>query len=331
MSPVPGHWSTAVAGSASRTSTHSTTEHLLELPCENDREKATRQLWLRRQQVRGVRTETKAIMTSSSSRVRAAGIDTSRPHPARMYDYFLGGKDNYEVDRAAAHRFTEAAPEVRSGVRANRSFLQRAVRHVVADGGVRQILDIGTGLPTEPNVHQVAHAAAPDTRIAYVDNDPIVSAHATALLTGAGNTSIALADLRDPHGILDHPDVREFIDFDRPVALLLVAILHFVTEAEDPAAIVATLRDALPIGSYLVLSHATGDFHDDRRADAAAVYNSATAPITLRPHARVLDFFGDLTLVAPGLVQVPHWRPDATPAPDSDQIGIYGGVARKDT
>ncbi|MFJ3233885.1 SAM-dependent methyltransferase [Streptomyces sp. NPDC086787] len=256
-------------------------------------------------------------------------IDTSRPHPARMYDYFLGGKDNYEVDREAAERMIRAAPEVRAGVRANRGFMHRAVHHVVAQGGVRQILDVGTGLPTEPNVHQIAHAVAPDTRVVYVDNDPIVSAHSMALMSGT-DTSVVLADLRDPRAILDHPEVRAVIDFGEPVALLLVAVVHFIAESEDPEGILATLRDALPTGSYLVLSHATGDVHDDRREDAAAVYNSATASLNLRSHGRILDFFGDFTLVEPGLVKVTGWRPEKAEVRDAPPIGIYGGVARKD-
>ncbi|MDT0608647.1 SAM-dependent methyltransferase [Streptomyces lancefieldiae] len=255
-------------------------------------------------------------------------IDTSKPHPARMYDYFLGGKDNYEVDQKAAEQFMKAAPEVRAGVLANRHFMHRAVRHVVAEGGVRQILDVGTGLPTEPNVHQIARAVAPETRVAYVDNDPIVSTHSRTLADGA-DTSVVLADLRDPRAILDHPEVRGVIDFDRPVALLLVAVVHFVSDAEDPDGVVATLRDALPAGSYLVLSHATGDVHEDRREDAAAVYNDATASLHLRPHARVLDLFGDFALVEPGLVRVTDWRPDEAPRRDAPPIGIYGGVARK--
>ncbi|MDQ0790387.1 SAM-dependent methyltransferase [Streptomyces sp. B3I8] len=255
-------------------------------------------------------------------------IDTSKPHPARMYDYFLGGKDNYEVDQEAAEQFMKVAPEVRDGVRANRYFMHRAVRHVVAEGGVRQILDIGTGLPTPPNVHQIARAVAPGTRVAYVDNDPIVSAHSRALMD-QDDTSVVLADLRDPRGILDHPEVRRVIDFDQPVAVLLVAIVHFLSEAQDPDGIVATLRDALPTGSYLVLSHATGDLHEDHREDAAAVYRRATASMNLRHHARILDFFGDFTLVEPGLVTVTDWRPDEPRAAGAPPIGIYGGVARK--
>ncbi|MEU9386926.1 SAM-dependent methyltransferase [Streptomyces sp. NPDC048279] len=257
---------------------------------------------------------------------RPVEIDTSKPHPARIYDYLLGGKDNYEVDRKAGDQLAAVAPEVWISVRANRGFLRRAVRHVV-DSGVRQILDVGTGLPTSPNVHEVAQEAAADVRVAYVDNDPIVKAHADALLNRAGTTSIVLADLRDPKSVVEHPEVRRIIDFDQPVALFLVAILHFIRDAEEPERIVATLRDALPAGSFLVLSHATDDFAE--RSEAQAVYNNATASMNLRTRARVEQFFDGFELVEPGLVQVPFWRPDTTPPDGSQEIGFYGGVAVK--
>ena len=257
---------------------------------------------------------------------RAEEIDTSKPHPARIYDYLLGGKDNYEVDRLAGERLVEAAPEARIGVRANRAFLRRAVRHVVGTG-VRQILDIGTGLPTSPNVHETALEVAPDVRVAYVDNDPIVNTHADALLGEDGTTSIVLADLRDPRAVLDDPDVRRVIDFAEPVALLLVAVVHFLKEEEKPEEIVATLRDALAPGSYLIFSHATGDFAD--RGDAAAVYSKATATMNLRTRTEIERFFDGFELIEPGLAQVPFWRPDTTPPPRSQEIGFYGGVARK--
>ncbi|BCL30511.1 SAM-dependent methyltransferase [Streptomyces aurantiacus] len=257
---------------------------------------------------------------------RAEEIDTSRPHPARIYDYLLGGKDNYEADQQAADKLAAVAPEVWIGVRANRAFLRRAVRYIVGSG-VRQILDIGTGLPTSPNVHEIAQEVAQDVRVAYVDNDPIVKAHADALLSQFGATSIVLADLRDPQAIVDHPDVRRVIDFDEPVAVLLVAIFHFITEAENPGQIISTLRDALPKGSYLVLSHATGDFAD--RSDAQAVYNNATATMNLRSRAEVERLFDGFELIEPGLTQVPFWRPDAPPPDRSGEIGFYGGVARK--
>ncbi|SDN51292.1 S-adenosyl methyltransferase [Actinacidiphila guanduensis] len=257
---------------------------------------------------------------------RAEEIDTSRPHPARIYDYLLGGKDNYEVDRAAGDLLADRAPEVRVGVQANRAFLQRAVRYVVGSG-VRQILDIGTGLPTSPNVHEVARALDPGVSIAYVDNDPIVHTYANALLRTSAPTAVVLGDLREPAAVLADPEVRRVIDFTQPVALLLVAILHFLTEADEPERVVAELRDALPAGSYLVLSHATGDFAD--RVEAEAVYNNATATLNLRERAAVERFFAGFELVEPGLVQVPFWRPDGTAPKGSAEIGFYGGVARK--
>lgn len=263
----------------------------------------------------------------------ASEIDTSKPHPARLYDFYLGGKDNYAADRAAAKQVLRVAPEVRVMARENRAFLRRAVRFLVGEAGIDQIVDIGTGIPTAGNVHQVAGEIAPGTRVVYVDNDPIVHVHANALLTGTGATSIVLADLREPEVILAHPRVRELIDFSRPVALLLVAILHFITDAEDPAGILAAFRDALVPGSYLVLSHGTADFHaPETVGQAAAVYERATAPLVLRGHAQISALFDGFPLVDPGLVQVPLWRPDGkTPRPkDLAKIAIYGGVGRRD-
>ncbi|MGQ4514548.1 SAM-dependent methyltransferase [Streptomyces sp. DW26H14] len=253
-------------------------------------------------------------------------IDTSRPHPARVYDYLLGGKNNYELDRAAGEQLIAVAPEARIGVRANREFLRRAVEYVVG-GGIRQILDIGSGLPTSPNVHEIARQTAPGVRIAYVDNDPIVNTYADVLLGPSAETSVVLGDLRDPAALLDHPDVRRVIDFGEPVALLLVAVVHFLAPADEPGRIVATLRDALPPGSFLVLSHATGDFA--ARDAAQAVYDQATAGLNLRSRAEVEAFFGDFALVEPGLAQAPFWRPDGPPPEGSEQIGFYAGVARK--
>src|ERR1700761_3643358 len=170
-------------------------------------------------------------------------IDTGRPHPARMYDAYLGGKDNYRADREAVRQILRRWPEVRLIARANRAFLQRAVRFLAREAGIRQFIDIGTGIPSAGNVHEIAGQIAPDAHVVYVDNDPIVHVHANALLTGSGTTAIVLADLRDPGAIVAHPKVRDMIDFTQPVAVLLIAIVHFITDEEDPAAIVATLRD----------------------------------------------------------------------------------------
>jgi hypothetical protein len=260
-------------------------------------------------------------------------IDTTTPHPARIYDALLGGQDNYAADREAVRQLLKAAPQARDSAVANRAFLRRAVRFLVAEAGIRQIIDIGTGLPAAGNVHEVAGQIAPGTRVAYVDNDPIVHVHANALLTGSGATSIVLADLRDPEAILAHPKIAELIDFSQPVGLLLVAILHFITAADNPAHIVATLRDALPAGSYLVLSHATADFSLDAARNAAAVYDQATSAMTLRSHAQISGFFDGWDLIEPGLVQVPLWRPDGRPPRPKDlaRVWIYGGVGRKST
>lgn len=258
-------------------------------------------------------------------------IDTSRPHPARMYDYYLGGKDNYLVDREAAEAVLQAMPEVRDMAQENRAFMQRAVRYLVGEAGIRQIIDIGTGIPSAGNVHEVAQQVGPGVRVAYVDNDPIVHVHASALLTGQGSTSVVLADLRDPQAILSHPKVRELIDPAEPTALLLIAILHFITDGETPGAIIDAFRDALAPGSYLALSHGTADFHDQALAGVGTtVYSRATAPLVLRSRAEVSGLFRGWDLVEPGVVQVPLWRPgDKPPRPRQlAKIGIYGGVGR---
>jgi hypothetical protein len=247
-----------------------------------------------------------------------------------MYDYFLGGRDNYEIDREAAHRVVEVAPEVPASARANRDFLGRAVRYI-AESGIRQIIDIGTGIPTSPNTHELAHAVSPDIRVAYIDNDPIVATHAGARLTGTGNTGFFLGDMREPRSIIEHPTIGKLIDFDQPVALMLVSVMHFVTEEQDPAGMLAAYREVLPAGSLLVLSHATGDFHADHVDEVLEVYKKASASLTARSHAEVLALFDGFDLLEPGLVQVPLWRPDG-PDPDPAEvrrISVYGGVGRK--
>jgi len=259
-------------------------------------------------------------------------IDTSRPHPARLYDYFLGGKDNYVVDREAAEAVLRLAPEAREIARENRAFLGRVVRYLVGEAGIRQIVDIGTGIPTAGNVHEVARQIDPAVRVAYVDNDPIVHVHANALLAGQGSTSIVLADLRDPAGILARPEIRELIDFRQPIAVLMIAIVHFITDQEGPGEIITAFREAVAPGSYFALSHATADFHDEAvTGGAMEVYARATAPLMPRSHSRVAAMFEGWDLIEPGVVQVPLWRPDgAMPRPgDLARIAAYGGVGRK--
>jgi hypothetical protein len=257
-------------------------------------------------------------------------IDTTKAHPARMYDYYLGGKDNYAVDQAAARTVIQRAPEIRDIARENRAFLGRAVRFLAGEAGIRQFLDIGTGIPAAGNVHEVAGQVAPDASVVYVDNDPIVNTHANALLTGRGTTGIVLADLRDPAAILSHPTTRRLIDFNQPVALLLIAVLHFIAEEEGPVEIVTTLRKALPPGSYLALSHVTGDFRSAAASDAMAVYQRATSSVTLRSRGEVARFFHGFDLVEPGLVQAPLWRPDGELPANLDKLWLYGGVGRLD-
>jgi hypothetical protein len=200
----------------------------------------------------------------------------------------------------------------------------------VGEAGIRQVIDIGTGIPAAGTVHQVAGEIAPGTRVVYVDNDPIVHVHANALLTGSGTTGIVLADLREPQAILDHPTTRTLIDFGEPVGLLVVAIFHFITEAEDPSRILAALREALPPGSCLVLSHATADFRPDAAQSAASVYHGATSSVTLRSHAQVEALFEGWELIEPGVVQVPLWQPEEKKPrqKELDKVWVYGGVGR---
>lgn len=256
----------------------------------------------------------------------AAEIDTSRPHPARLYNYYLGGKDSYPVDQQAAAAVLRAAPEVRATALENRAFVGRAVRHLVRDAGVRQIIDIGTGIPAPGAVHEIARQIAPGVKVAYVDNDPIVHVHANARLGGDDSTRVVLADLRRPGEILGDPLIGEVVDFAQPVALLLAAVVHFVTDAEDPAGIIATLRDALAPGSYLVLSHATGDFRTDAAVRAAAVYDTATSPLTLRDHAEITRLFAGFRVLEPGVVPMPAWRPDRKTRRDAGTVMGYCGV-----
>ncbi len=257
-----------------------------------------------------------------------AKLNPGVPNPARMYDYYLDGKNNFPADREAAERALAIAPSTRDMARENRAFLRRAVRFLAAEAGIRQFLDIGAGLPTQGNVHEVAQAVAADARVVYADNDPVVVTHARALLADPSTAAIP-ADLRDPGAILASPEVRALLDSGQPVAILLLAVLHFIQDADDPAGIVARLRDAVPAGSYLAISHATADAPNPRpevAAQVVGVYRRATASLALRGGAEVARFFEGFDLVDPGLVQVQHWRPEAVSTAPG---GIWGGVGRK--
>jgi SAM-dependent methyltransferase len=245
-----------------------------------------------------------------------------------MYDFWLGGHDNFAADRTAALAVSEAAPAAPLLAQENRKFLRRAVRYLAAEAGISQFLDIGTGLPTQGNVHQVAQAANPDARVVYVDNDPMVLAHSRALKTG-GNTRVIEADLRQPQAILDHPGTRTLIDFTRPLAVLLVAVLHFISNDDRPHAIVNVIRDALLPGSYLVVSHVSGDLRRQAAATAENEFKKVSPGSTLRTHEQILQFFTGIELLDPGLVQVPQWRPDEPGPPAADEIWVLGGVGRK--
>jgi hypothetical protein len=247
-----------------------------------------------------------------------------------MYDFWLGGKDHFVVDRTAALEVSAAAPEVKTMAVENRKFLRRAVRYLAAEAGIVQFLDIGTGLPTQGNVHQVAQQVNPDARVVYVDNDPMVLAHSRALKT-SGNTAVIEADLRNPAAILNHPRTLELIDLRQPLAVLLVAVLHFIGPDEDPYGIVGLIQDAIAPGSYLVVSHGTAGTSNGSAARAAErYYQKNVAPgSTLRGRDEVLRFFTGLELIEPGLVQVPYWRPDDTEPSDANKVWVLGAVGHK--
>jgi SAM-dependent methyltransferase len=259
----------------------------------------------------------------------ARDIDTSVPHIARIYNYWLGGKDYFAVDREAAEKVIQATPAILPGVRANRAFLGRAVRYLAAEAGIRQFLDIGTGIPSASNTHEVAQAAAPGSRVVYVDNDPIVLAHARALLTGAAGTTAYLdADVRDPATIL--AGAAATLDFGRPVAVMLIAIMHCVPGEDDPYRLVRTLLDAVPPGSYLVLSQPAKDMIPEKSAEAEASLSQAMRQkVQFRTHAEVSRFFDGLELLEPGVVHLPEWRPDEPVDPDGPVTAMWGGAGRK--
>jgi SAM-dependent methyltransferase len=262
----------------------------------------------------------------------APEIDTTKPHSARMYDYYLGGKDNFPADRETAEVAARSWTAVRTAVRENRTFLGRAVRYLVREAGITQFLDIGTGLPSAGNVHEVAQRENPACRVVYVDNDPIVLAHARSLLRGTpeGETAYIHADLRDPAALLTAPQVTATLDFDRPVALMLVAILHFIVDEDRPAEIVRTLLDALPPGSFFVSSHVTPEHDPDGVHGLEQAYRNGGVPAQARTKEEFAKLvFGGLELVEPGLTLVSEWRPDGNgPRPPAEEVNWYGAIAR---
>jgi len=256
---------------------------------------------------------------------RSLDIRTDVPHPARVYDYMLGGKDNFAADREMAEVGLRLMPEMLDSSRANRDFLVRVVRFL-RDQGIRQFLDIGTGLPTSPNTHEIAQDGHPDARVIYVDNDPVVFVRAEALLVENERIGVVRSDLRDVDAVLS--EAGKHLDLSKPVALMFIAVLHCITDAEDPAGIAARYMAALAPGSYVVISHSTDEFEHERTHQASAAAMERGAVWLPRGKDAIAAMFNGLDLVDPGLVLAPYWRPDTDPGPNADRAWTYGGVAR---
>jgi len=264
----------------------------------------------------------------------AAGINTSVPNVARIYDYILGGKDNFAADRRAAQQLLAALPDIAGVVRDNRSFIGRVVRYLAGEAGVRQFLDLGAGLPTQNCVHQMAQAVAPDARVVYVDNDPVVCTHGQALLGPGDKIGVVLGDLRRPAEVLRHPEVLDKLDFSQPVGVLCVCALHFVPDEEKPHQIIAEYREHLAPGSYLALTHgitaATPEDDPDGVVESVTdVYQNASAQIHVRPTKEIERFFDGFEIVQPGVVWTADWRPDRATRPAGRPNSLHGGVGRK--
>jgi S-adenosyl methyltransferase len=260
-------------------------------------------------------------------------IDTGSAHSARIYDYIIGGKDHYPADREAGDAMCREWPALPVHMRANRDFMNRAVRHLAEDAGIHQFLDIGTGIPTSPNIHEIAQSVSPGARVVYVDNDPLVLRLSQDLLnsTPQGRTAYIEADMRDPASILDAPELRATLDPTQPVALTVIAIVHFMMDEDDAVGIVRRLLDPLPSGSYLAMSIGTAEFAPEEVGRVAREYAARGMPMRLRTLAEAEEFFAGLDLVEPGIVQVHKWHPDGTGTEvlrDAD-IAMYGAVARK--
>jgi SAM-dependent methyltransferase len=256
-------------------------------------------------------------------------IDIEQPSAARMYDYYLGGSHNFATDRKLADALVTANPDIAGGARANRAFLQRVVRQLTA-AGIRQFIDIGSGIPTVGNVHEIAQQAAPDARVAYVDIDPIAVLHARQLLADNDRVAVVQEDLRTPDRILEHPDVVRLLDLDEPVAILLMAVLHFVPDEADPANLLSTLRQAMSPGSLLALSHGTGDGRPREAGEAKDAYQRTANPLTLRSREAITALFDGFELLEPGVVWVPQWRPEPGDVVEHpERQGVLGGVGRR--
>lgn len=257
-------------------------------------------------------------------------VDITRPSVARVYDYYLGGSHNFEADRRFAEQVLEVLPEMATVAQANRSFLRRVVRHLCAQG-VTQFLDLGSGIPTAGNVHEIAGAACADPRVLYVDNDPIAVVHSRALLSGDDRTEVLAADLTDPARVLDDPLTRSHLDLSRPVAVLLVSVLHFVPDDAGPAGIIRAYADRTAPGSHVVVTHASDEGGHSGANRAQKVYNRDQSPnlMRMRSTEEVRSLFGDLELVEPGVVRIPLWRPESPVGPEAQRYPGLAGVARR--
>lgn len=269
-----------------------------------------------------------------SSPHAARNLDTSRPHSARMYDYYLGGKDHFPVDKQAAEAVADAYPGIFVCARENRAFMHRATRVLAQEHGIRQWLDIGTGIPTEPNVHQVAQSVVPDARVVYADNDPLVLRYAERLMSGTpqGRTTYIEADVNDPDSLLSAPELAEVLDLSQPVALSLNALMHFITDAGDPYGIVSRVMAALPSGSALALSHCTPDFDPPTWEKVTDIYTRSGTPVQFRSRKDVARLFEGLDLLDPGLAVGHRWRPttpESAETPTNAQVSLWVGVGIK--
>lgn len=259
-----------------------------------------------------------------------AEFDPATPNVARVYDYWLDGKDNFQVDRDFAEKIIAIEPAAPYMARQNRAFLGRVVRFLTAAAGIRQFIDIGTGLPTQRNVHEVAQEIAPDARIVYVDIDEVVRIHARALLGDSTGVTAIRADFRDPESVLTHPEVTRLIDFDQPFALLLLAILHFVPDEEDPRGLIRRYREVMASGSHLAISCSTREADPARADQIIEEYRKASAPAVLRTGAEIIRFFDGFELLDPGrLVYTPRWRPDGPVEADPKKAWMLAGLGRK--
>ncbi|WP_420715761.1 SAM-dependent methyltransferase [Streptomyces sp. SBT349] len=257
-------------------------------------------------------------------------LRTDQPHAARMYDYLLGGRDHYAADGAAVERALAAFPMLRTAAQENRAFLGRAVRYLVREAGIRQFIDLGSGMPTSQNVHQIAQGIEARARVVYVDNDPIVLAFGGAMLAQDERTAVVRCDIREPGRLLGDPTLRACLDLTQPIGVLAVGVLHFVEDRDDPAGIVRTFAEAAAPGSHVVLSHATADLAHDPALGVQAAYREQGVPLTLRDSERFGALFGGLDLVEPGVETVSEWRPTVprNERPDPAHVSWYGGVGR---